>query len=658
MTSKRSQDFLLVMSSLQKVANLVVKQEQSAISKIKTDYASLNQLVQKGQKSTFEPLSTMDGQLLAKKSGMVLENALIMTQSLAVSSIQHNLPDLNNQINQISNQIRKQDLVEKSPIQEENSDNLYEPNSSITALELIERIPDLTDRRKILSTVFIKKIKLKQPEAMDETTTDINTESHVPSDESITPVAKSYEVEDIHERAKKLEKNAKAQAVPSTRLGRMATFGGLGLSLGLGTLAEASRRVVGLSDSPKNGSGGRLDGSVVLTEANAERIVQTLCRVRGAALKIGQMLSIQDKSLINPQISKIFERVQQSADYMPNWQVVQVLTEEFGSNWSENFSEFDQKPFAAASIGQVHRAVLKDGTVVAVKIQYPGVAKGIESDINNLLGLLKIANILPEKLFIDKVVSHMKIELKQECDYIREAECSRVMRNFLKPYPNYYVPKVIDELSGTQIITSEFISGLTIDKCVDLDQETRNQIVTNFLVLLLTELFEFRYMQTDPNWANFLYNTDTKQLGLLDFGATREYRKEFVDEYFNLLDAAARNDKETMLSSSVNLGFLTGYESKVMNDAHVESIMILATPFRENRVFDYGNQEVTSRTHELIQVMLEHRLCPPPSEVYSLHRKMSGLFLMATKLNAKINCHPIWRNLSEEFKSRKLNENF
>ena len=108
----------------------------------------------------------------------------------------------------------------------------------------------------------------------------------------------------------------------------------------------------------------------------------------------------------------------------------------------------------------------------------------------------------------------MKIELKQECDYIREAECSRVMRNFLKPYPNYYVPKVIDELSGTQIITSEFISGLTIDKCVDLDQETRNQIVTNFLVLLLKELFEFRYMQTDPNWANFLYNTDTKQVRL------------------------------------------------------------------------------------------------------------------------------------------------
>ena len=82
--------------------------------------------------------------------------------------------------------------------------------------------------------------------------------------------------------------------------------------------------------------------------------MQLYFTILGAALKIGQMLSIQDKSLINPQISKIFERVQQSADYMPNWQIVQVLTEEFGSNWSENFSEFDQKPFAAASIGTIH----------------------------------------------------------------------------------------------------------------------------------------------------------------------------------------------------------------------------------------------------------------------------------------------------------------
>ena len=140
-------------------------------------------------------------------------------------------------------------------------------------------------------------------------------------------------------------------------------------------------------------------------------------------------------------------------------------------------------------------------------------------------------------------------------------------------------------------------------------------------------------------------------MGLLDFGATREYKKEFVNEYFKVLDAAANNDQETILNSSIKLGFLTGYESKVMKEAHVESVMILATPFREDRVFDYGNQETTNRMHDLIKVMLEHRLCPPPSEVYSLHRKMSGLFLMATKLKAQLNCYSIWRQLSNDFLS-------
>lgn len=116
------------------------------------------------------------------------------------------------------------------------------------------------------------------------------------------------------------------------------------------------------------------------------------------------------------------------------------------------------------------------------------------------------------ELFIDSVITHMKIELAQECDYIREAECAKIMRNFLMPYPNYYVPQVIDDFSGSQVFTSEFINGLTIDECVDLDQETRNEITKNFMVLLFTELFKFRYMQTDPNWANFLFNQETRQV--------------------------------------------------------------------------------------------------------------------------------------------------
>jgi len=180
--------------------------------------------------------------------------------------------------------------------------------------------------------------------------------------------------------------------------------------------------------------------------------------------------------------------------------------------WRDMFQTFEERPFAAASIGQVHKGQLVDGRVVAVKIQYPGVAQGIESDINNLLGVLKVANILPEKFFVNSIIDHMKVELAQECDYTREAECGRLMKKYLRPYPKYYVPEVIDHLSGNQVFTSEFITGLTIDECVDLDQETRNDIVKNFLILLFTELFQFQYMQTDPNWANFLYNQETKQV--------------------------------------------------------------------------------------------------------------------------------------------------
>ena len=116
------------------------------------------------------------------------------------------------------------------------------------------------------------------------------------------------------------------------------------------------------------------------------------------------------------------------------------------------------------------------------------------------------------EFFVNSIIDHMKVELAQECDYTREAECGRLMKKYLRPYPKYYIPEVIDHLSGNQVFTSEFITGLTIDECVDLDQETRNDIVKNFLILLFTELFQFQYMQTDPNWANFLYNQETKQV--------------------------------------------------------------------------------------------------------------------------------------------------
>ncbi|PNI95234.1 COQ8B isoform 4, partial [Pan troglodytes] len=193
----------------------------------------------------------------------------------------------------------------------------------------------------------------------------------------------------------------------------------------------------------QSGGGSGLDSSPFLSEANAERIVQTLCTVRGAALKVGQMLSIQDNSFISPQLQRIFERVRQSADFMPRWQMLRVLEEELGRDWQAKVASLEEVPFAAASIGQVHQGLLRDGTEVAVKIQYPGIAQSIQSDVQNLLAVLKMSAALPAGLFAEQSLQALQQELAWECDYRREAACAQNFRQLLANDPFFRVPAVV-----------------------------------------------------------------------------------------------------------------------------------------------------------------------------------------------------------------------
>ena len=156
---------------------------------------------------------------------------------------------------------------------------------------------DLLDREKIQKAVF-------QPKK--------NGSEDEPKEDVVEPIIEPEPLPKAWGEKKQLSSRANETKVPSSRLVRVATFVSLGVSLGLGTIAEASKRFVGISDSTS---------SVILSDANAERIVATLCRVRGAALKIGQILSIQDEALMNPQLAKIFQRVRESADFMPTWQM-------------------------------------------------------------------------------------------------------------------------------------------------------------------------------------------------------------------------------------------------------------------------------------------------------------------------------------------------
>lgn len=436
------------------------------------------------------------------------------------------------------------------------------------------------------------------------------------------------------QKANKLE----SSEVPSSRISRLFHYGHLAASVGISAASQSITQLSrGQSSSFKD---------LLLSDSNVERIANKFSQMRGAALKLGQLMSFQDEKVLPPQLYTILSRVQNSANYMPPRQLDRLLARELSSDWEKKFKSFDRTPIAAASIGQVHNAVLHNGEECVVKIQYPGVKDSIDSDLNNLLMLLTASSLLPKGLFLDKTIDNTRKELKWECDYHREANALKHFASLLKDDPVFEVPFVYDELTTENIITMQRMKGTEITKLpVNTPQEVRDYICDNIMRLCLQEIAQFKYMQTDPNWANFLYNSKTKKIELLDFGASRGFPEPFIHNYRKLLTQATKGDRIGVAETSVELGYLTGLESTAMVDAHVESVMTLGEPFSGDpeKSFDFANQTVSDRVRSKITVMLNERLCPPPEETYSLHRKFSGVFLLCSKMRAKVSCSKLFK---------------
>ncbi|KAL0041678.1 hypothetical protein WJX79_000563 [Trebouxia sp. C0005] len=454
----------------------------------------------------------------------------------------------------------------------------------------------------------------------------------------------------INEQKEEVRKKLRERRVPSSAFGRAAGFAGMGASLVFGSMRDSVSNYFAPTEKAKQ------EGyNAYLTDKNAERLATALCRMRGAALKLGQMLSIQDEGVLPPQFQQALERVRAGADVMPQGQLHKVIQAELGVNWRNRMATFEDEPLAAASIGQVHGGKLHDGRRFAMKIQYPGVARSIESDVDNLMRLINIANLLPKGLYVEQAAEVAKRELSMECDYEYEARCQKRFKKLISSDPDlaesFNVPDIIDELSGKTVITSEWVPGVHIDKVKTMSQDIRNDVGSLLLRLTMRELFDWRFMQTDPNWGNFLYDEHADQLHLIDFGAAKEYPKPFVDDYLRMVLACADKNRDEVILRSTKLKFLTGDESKVMLDAHCDAGYLVGQPFATEGLYDFAMHSALSRKIAALGgVMLKHRLTAPPEEAYSLHRKLSGAFLACIKLGSQVPCRDILVDCAQGYK--------
>lgn len=449
----------------------------------------------------------------------------------------------------------------------------------------------------------------------------------------------------------------RASKVPSSRIARLMHYGTLGAGLAWG--AAGSFLGPKAAPSPSEPNQPQKAQSPFMSDGNVRRLVDKLSRMRGAALKLGQFLSIQDSNLLPVEIERVLQQVQNSANYMPEWQMERVMNQELGPEWRNKFASFNSTPFAAASIGQVHHGVLAQdhpthpNMPVAIKIQFPGIRESIDSDLSYLRWLLSVSALLPKGLFLESTIKQMRMELEDECDYSREAEMGRrfaTIFNTPDGKSDFEAPQVVDDLCAKRVLTTQMMKGRPLSQVEGYSDTRRDEIATSLLRLSLSELFTHRLMQTDPNFSNFLYSPRTRKVQLIDFGATREYTQEFMDSWLRLLICAVNEDLAGCKEWSIKVGYLLGSESDEMTNAHVSSMTLLGSPFRKHGVFDFTYQTLTEEIKSHIPLMLAQRKTPPPKETYSLNRKLSGTFLICSKLRAKVDCGRVLKDVVEGYR--------
>jgi predicted unusual protein kinase regulating ubiquinone biosynthesis (AarF/ABC1/UbiB family) len=388
--------------------------------------------------------------------------------------------------------------------------------------------------------------------------------------------------------------------VPTTRLGRLVRLGFTAGEMAVGGMAEGVRRLTGVT--PEDAV------NVFLTATNAQKLAKRLAGMRGAAMKMGQVLSMEGADILPREFADALAILRDSANTMPHSQIRRVMGREYGKGWEERFEHFDFEPVAAASIGQVHRVLTRDGRDLALKIQYPGVAKSIDSDVDNMAMFMRMASILPVELDIKGIVTETKRQLKQEADYIIEAKYLRDYRALVRDEERFIVPRVHEDFTTKRILAMDFVSGEPLESLGEdgVPQELRDSVATLLEHLMFRELFEFRTMQSDPNFANYLYRPEDGRIVLLDFGSTVTFEEEFTDRYKQIARALIEEDDGAVRHYAEQIGYLDSRDSSAHAGRLLDVIRLVCEPIRKDAIYDFGTSDMAARDRKSTRLNSSH----------------------------------------------------
>ncbi len=426
-----------------------------------------------------------------------------------------------------------------------------------------------------------------------------------------------------------------SRSIPTSRAGRFARMARMAGGVAGGMLAEGTRQLR---------AGKRLSArDMLLTPGNARRVAEQLATMRGAAMKVGQILSMDTGEFLPRELTDILARLRDDARNMPPAQLQQVMRSAYGADWETVFYGFDMKPLAAASIGQVHRAISPDGREIVLKVQYPGVADSIDSDVDNIATLLRLSGLLPAGLDIQPLLDDAKRQLHDEADYLKEAEFLQAFGRLLRKDKRFVLPEVLPKLTHRNVLAMTYVSGGPIDTIIDLPQAERDRVMSALFELMLLEFFELRMVQTDPNFANYQYRRKTGEIVLLDFGATRRFKAGFVNNYKKLVRAAIAGDEDKLAAAAERLGYAMGDADSAYRELVLQLLALALEPVCTDVAYDFARSDMARNMSKLAEDIGSYRdfwQVPPTDAVY-FHRKIGGMFMLASRLKARVNVHQL-----------------